>query len=86
MLPKENHAMRLRIPSKVKGDTVRGGALQNECRNGALRLHWYLSPGATSDQNIVYAKWDGNEIITDATPSNRTRFASNLVMEDGKQF
>ncbi len=90
IVPDKNHTIRLQIPSKMlflmRGDTVHGGALQNKCRNGALHLHWYLSPGATNDQNIAYAKRDWNEIITDATPGDRTRLASYLVMEDGKQF
>ena len=44
----EKNAIHLSIPFKfiflMRGDIVHGGALDNSLKNGALRIHFYLSP------------------------------------------
>jgi len=70
------HAMLLRIPFKysflMQGDTVHGGAMDNHLTNGALRLHMYLSPGSTPEQNsVAICKRFGNAINTKANGTAR---------------
>ena len=66
------HAMLLNVPFKyiylMRGDTVHGGAMDNTLTNGALRLHMYLSPRAsTSDKHsVAITKQAGNAINTKA--------------------
>ena len=44
----EKRAIHLSIPLKfiflMRGDIVHGGSLDNSLKNGALRIHFYLSP------------------------------------------
>ena len=70
------HAMLLRIPFKyiflMRGDTVHAGAMDNHLSNGALRLHMYLSPGSTPEQNsVAICKRFGNAINTKANGTER---------------
>jgi hypothetical protein len=71
-IPETNHAILLGIPQKtfflMSGDVVHGGALDNSIGNGALRLHWYLSPGAISDKEaIAHGKWANSRVYSDTT-------------------
>ena len=69
--PETNHAIILDIPQKtiflMRGDVVHGGALDNSLGNGALRLHWYLSPGARTEREaIAHGKWGNSNVYRDA--------------------
>ena len=61
------HATLLNVPFKyfylLQGFMVHGGAMDNALTNGALRLHMYLIPGATSDRHsVAITKRAGNAI------------------------
>jgi len=72
LIPETNYAILLEIPQKkfflMRGDVVHGGALDNSLGNGALRLHWYLSPGAISDKDaIAHGKWANSRVYRDTS-------------------
>jgi hypothetical protein len=51
----------------MRGDVIHGGALDNRERNGALRLHLYLSPGAKNEKEaIAHTKWHHNRVYSES--------------------
>jgi hypothetical protein len=95
-LPEGNYAVRLNIPYKyvflMRGDTVHGGALQNRTRNGAIRVHCYLSPGnqtlqSRSRTSIAHTKRYDSNIFTKTKENSTARaFACYLVQHNGTVF
>ena len=71
IIPETNHAILLSVPRKkfflMRGDVIHGGALDNRERNGALRLHLYLSPGAKNEKEaIAHNKWQHNWVYSES--------------------
>jgi len=98
-IPPENYAIKVQIPFKyiflMRGDTVHGGALENGARivnhRGALRLHWYLSPGVKNGPGITrstaFTKRSDSRIYTKSSTSQTARaLVTYLVQTNGSMW
>jgi hypothetical protein len=99
-IPESNHAILLTIPIKypflMRGDTVHAGGLNNHIQmsgkgsvgNGALRLHFYLSPSAARfDGSVASMKSTDNDIYTQVNRDrSKESLVKYLVQSDGSRW
>ena len=79
----------------MRGDTVHGGALEIGAQivnhKGALRLHWYLSPGVKNGPGITQStastKQSDSRIYTKRSTSQTARaLVTYLVQTNGSMW
>jgi hypothetical protein len=84
----EKHAIHLSIPFKfiflMRGDIVHGGALDKSLKNGALQIHFYLSPVSIKQRNghsVAKLKQQDNNIHTDGSICGRNQKFSSFLLQ-----